>query len=75
MEECYICGLIDNEALLGPLPRQFPFLWLIDENYGLFEGFINFETGEKVLDDPRLDSFPSGWWKSSREAERVFPFL
>src|SRR3569833_1481787 len=54
---CYVCGLNDGEAVLGPLPRgvRFGQVW---NGEGYDEGFMNDETGQVSDDDPRLREWP-----------------
>lgn len=54
---CYVCGLNDGEAVLGPMPQGYRFVQMWDGE-GYVEGFINQDTGE-VLEDPRLKAWPT----------------
>jgi hypothetical protein len=59
---CYVHGIIDGEALLGPLPTS----WRI-ENRSAKTGatemtfFVNSATKVRTQEDPRLTEFPPGW--------------
>lgn len=60
--ECYIDGFMESEALLGALAsnwrcisRHFPDLG------GYNQSFINMETGDVQVEDPRLGPLPAGW--------------
>lgn len=61
--ECYIQGLMDGEALLGPLPDHWQRVEITHdpEDGANYDGFINHETGETRIEDPRLGPLPSGW--------------
>lgn len=56
---CYVCGLNDGEAILGPMPQGFRFVQMWDGE-GYVEGFINQDTGEVLEEDPRLKAWPTG---------------
>lgn len=66
---CYICGLMDGERLLGPLPGHFQLVWRLDVEFGYRGAYFDRETGETLIDDPRLGSFPEGWGKKSHRGE------
>ncbi|KAH6984253.1 heterokaryon incompatibility protein-domain-containing protein [Ilyonectria sp. MPI-CAGE-AT-0026] len=62
MGECYIHGLGDGAALLGPLPKP----WIVqvfDDIHGLANNFcfFNKDTGEKTQEDPRLQPLSEEW--------------
>lgn len=57
---CYVHGLMDNEALLGPLPEG----WSIRQRFvnGRWRSqYRNARAGETTDDDPRLSPLPSVW--------------
>lgn len=56
---CYVCGLNDGEAVLGPMPQGYRFVQMWDGE-GYVESFINEETGEALEEDPRLETWPTG---------------
>ncbi len=58
--QCYVCGLMDNEALLGPLPGNFQFVWRFNEDFGFWPAYTDRETGETLVEDPRLGQLPTG---------------
>ena len=59
--ECYMHGLMNGEALLGPLPNMWKPAVILEEGPGYVDGLQNIDTGECVLVDPRLGSLPPGW--------------
>ena len=59
--ECYIHGLMNGEALLGPLPNGWKPVRILEEELGYVDGFHNMDTGEHSFVDPRLGSLPPGW--------------
>ena len=57
---CYVHGLMDSEALLGPLPEP----WSIQLAQGyVVQIFRNSTTGVLAWDDPRLDPLPPEEWE------------
>ena len=58
--QAYIQGLMDSEALLGPLPHGWRVQERETERYSVYE-FVNPEDGEAVLEDPRLGDLPAEW--------------
>lgn len=71
MGECYIHGLGDGIALLGPLPNP----WIVqvfDHIHGLANNFcfFNKDTGEKTNEDPRLQPLSEEWVRI--QIERTF---
>ncbi|KAL8656073.1 MAG: hypothetical protein Q9226_002793, partial [Calogaya cf. arnoldii] len=60
--ECYLHGMMEGQALLGPLSSKWKPVLIYAE--GIDEhrfGFVNRETGEQKLEDLRLGQLPSGW--------------
>lgn len=59
----YIHGLMDTEALLGPLPT--PWRVRMSREHGFFDSmhFFNTASGVVTKEDPRLGSDPSEWEK------------
>lgn len=57
---CYVHGLMNNEALLGPLPGAFR---LVPRRGTLLlsQSYFDPESSKFQIDDPRLGSLPSGW--------------
>jgi len=56
---CFISGLNEGEAVLGPMPRGVRFVQIWDGD-GYDERFVNDETGEVSEEDPRLQGWPTG---------------
>ena len=59
--ECYIHGFMNGEALLGPLPKGWEPVEILEEGLGYIGGFRNVNTGELSFVDPRLGGLPPGW--------------
>lgn len=69
----YVHGLMEAQALLGALP----FHWdLIIDRVGSKRGFLflNQQTKEKVLEDPRLGPLPVDWEAVEKEDEANLEF-
>jgi hypothetical protein len=57
---CYVHGLMDSEALLGPLSQE----WIVQQVRvaGRYRPkYLNAKTEETFSDDPRLGPLPEGW--------------
>ena len=70
--QCYVHGLMYGEALLGPLPERFQFLWQTDDEFGRNVAYLDRETGQTLVEDPRLGQLPAGWREKSHKAERAY---
>ncbi len=67
---CYVHGFMDGAALLGPLPRMWKHVSRYDTvALGYWDAFINQETGETQVEDPRMGPLPTGWQICSHENE------
>ena len=61
--ECYIDGFMDGAACLGPLPSNWQLvLRYFDEYSTYYEVFLDHQTGEFQVEDPRLGPLPAGWY-------------
>ena len=70
---CYVHGSMDGAALLGPLARMWKCVVRYDTVTRKFwDAFINQETGETQIDDPRLGPLPAGWQIYGHEEESAF---
>ncbi len=70
---CYVHGLMDGAALLGPLTRMWKNVVRYDTVVEtLREAFHNQETGETQVEDPRKEPLPEGWQICRHEAESAF---
>lgn len=65
--DCYIHGLMNGEALLGPLPPEWRFAWVYVDGIGYLFGFVNQQTGDQVFEDPRLGQLLPGWRLEDQE--------
>ena len=70
--ECSVDGIMTGEAILGPLPsgcklvtKRYP------EHKAYFHAFLNCDTGETQIEDPRLGSLPPGWRVKSHNNQDV----
>ena len=55
--ECYIHGLMQGEALLGPLPGYYQVVEIWEERYsGFCHGFLDHQTGKAQYRDPRFEA-------------------
>ncbi len=70
--ECYIDGFMDGKACLGPLPSKLqPVEHYFEEFSRPFDAFLDHQTGEIQIEDPRLGPLPAGWYIVSHEAENA----
>ena len=66
--ECYIDGFMDGAACLGPLPGNWQLVTrLYGEYSSYYYAFLNHQTGEFQIEDPRLGPLPDGWYISDHE--------
>ncbi|KAF2125653.1 hypothetical protein P153DRAFT_299422 [Dothidotthia symphoricarpi CBS 119687] len=74
--DSYIDGIMDGEALLGPLSKDWTFQLLINYAIGrrkdYIETFKNVATQEIVYEDPRLAPIPEEW-ERTEAAHDVWP--
>ncbi|PMD34449.1 HET-domain-containing protein [Hyaloscypha variabilis F] len=60
--ECYVHGLSDAEALLGPLPKDWEIEIHVDSANGVgWPIFVRKPTDTRTWQDPRLPRLPPGW--------------
>jgi hypothetical protein len=64
-----------SEAVLGPLPKYFQFVWRSNGELGYWPAYINCKTGETLPEDPRLDPLPEGWRKKRYSADQAHPLF
>ena len=66
--ECYIDGFMDGAACLSPLPNKWQLVLRYFEKYsGLYKAFLDHQTGEFQIEDPRLGPLPAGWYICDHE--------
>ena len=54
---CYVHGLMDGEALLGPAPEHLQPIYVLDEGKRLcFRRLLDHRTGKTQYNDPRVES-------------------
>ena len=71
--ECYIHGLMDGEAFLGPLPRNWKRVLRADRgSQYLWDTFVDREAGLLQIEDPRLGPLPSGWRIIGHSLEHLY---
>ncbi|KAL9012302.1 MAG: hypothetical protein Q9173_002923 [Seirophora scorigena] len=62
--ECYVEGLMEGEALLGPLPSNWRRVVRFDEETKEWWGmFKDRDQGVCQVEDPRLGPLPKGWYE------------
>ncbi|KAL6705945.1 hypothetical protein ACN47E_006224 [Coniothyrium glycines] len=70
---CYLHGIMDGEALLGPIPHPWKVAVRRTPNLTgssvLDMRFINVETGEDTRNDPRLEEVPEPWEPIEKQDE------
>lgn len=74
--QCYVHGVMEGEALLGPLPigwrraialsRQYDDLWPV---------FVHNETGQFETEDPRLGDLPPGWTRETWDDDNYVRYV
>ncbi|KAI0841774.1 HET-domain-containing protein [Hypoxylon sp. FL0890] len=57
---CFVVGIGNGDALLGPLPEEIRAVQAISKNEWECLAFKNVLSGEIVCEDPRLESLPVG---------------
>ena len=67
---CYLDGIMNGEALLGPLPKKWR---LVKKNFPQYSAsywvFLDQDTGKTQITDPRLGPLPAGWRLESHARE------
>ncbi len=58
--ECYVYGLGDGKAFLGPLPENYQAILVFLEAQGSYRGFVNKDTGHVQYNDPRISDVSEG---------------
>jgi hypothetical protein len=71
MGPLYVHGLMEGQALLGPLPLLWELIINSDDIRYSF-CFLNHETGEITQHDPRLDVLPQQWHEVAEEDNARF---
>ncbi|KAI0140441.1 heterokaryon incompatibility protein-domain-containing protein [Xylariaceae sp. FL1272] len=59
--ECLVAGFMDDEAVLGPLPRPWRLVVLSHSDGHRRHYYLNEETGIEAEEDPRMTELPSDW--------------
>ena len=73
--ECYIDGFMDGAACLGPLPSKWQLTLRYFEEYsGYYDAFLDHQTGEFQIEDPRLGPLPAGWYIGDHEERDAWNF-
>ena len=71
--ECYIDGFMDGAACLGPLPSNWQWVARCFQEYSRdYPAFLNHQTGEFQIEDPRLGLLPAGWYISDHEQKDAY---
>ena len=71
--QCFIGGFMEGGAYLGPLPRK----WQLRQRYfeedsRNYHAFLNRQTGEFQIEDPRLGPLPAGWYIRDHKRENAY---
>jgi hypothetical protein len=68
--EAFCHGVMDGEALLGPLPEHWQLVIRHDRtSYVDWSAFWNSKSQQFSAEDPRLGNLPEGWRRQSHENE------
>ena len=71
--ECYIDGFMEGTACLGLLPSKWQLVSRYFEEYSEnYYAFLDHQTGEFQIEDPRLGPLPAGWYISDHEMKDAF---
>ncbi|KAI4266345.1 MAG: hypothetical protein L6R35_006959 [Caloplaca aegaea] len=71
--ECYVQGLMDGEALLGPLPSNWRRVFRYDEeSKGSWDAFIDRDRRIWQVEDPRLGPLPEGWCEEEHPKQHLY---
>ena len=71
--DCYIDGFMDGAAYLGPLPSKWQLVLRYFEEYSSnYKVFLDHQTGEFQIEDPRLGPLPAGWYISDHEMKDAY---
>lgn len=73
--ECFVYGIHDSIPLLGPFPEMWTGIaaWVHGDRRVL--RFLNTQTKESSVEDPRLEALPPGWERIDKTLERDDPTL
>tara|TARA_R110002003_G_scaffold112_8_gene9594 strand:- start:16470 stop:17366 length:897 start_codon:yes stop_codon:yes gene_type:complete len=75
---CYVHGLMERQALLGPVPK--PWRLIARESHWDHDDpqpqalYVNDQTGEETLCDARLEDLPEDWEEVAKEDDLRMPF-
>jgi hypothetical protein len=69
----YVHGLMEGQALLGPIPPPWKLIIKNADPLGSFS-FINHQTDEIIAHDPRLDTLPQEWHEVEEEGDARLAF-
>ena len=71
--ECYIDGFMDGAPCLGPLPSKWqPVLHYFEQFSMYFSVFLDHQTGELQVEDPRLGPLPGEWYILDHEKKDAY---
>ncbi|KAH6721847.1 heterokaryon incompatibility protein-domain-containing protein [Leptodontidium sp. MPI-SDFR-AT-0119] len=71
--ESYCHGIMNNEAILGPLPAGFDVVNHLIGGKGFRTKYLDRETGQLLPEDPRLGAFPVPWKSLPYDEDRGYP--
>ncbi|KAI4112705.1 MAG: hypothetical protein LQ345_006187 [Seirophora villosa] len=71
--ECYVEGLMEGEALLGPLPSNWRLASRFDEETRRWwDMFKDRDQGVWQVEDPRLGPLPKGWYEVEHPKQHLY---
>ncbi|KAL9018203.1 MAG: hypothetical protein Q9185_004476 [Variospora sp. 1 TL-2023] len=71
--ECYVQGLMDGEALLGPLPSNWRRVSrFYEETKTSWDAFNDRDRGIWQVEDPRLGPLPEGWCEQEHPKQHLY---
>jgi len=72
----YVHGFMNGEALLGPLPAHYQQVFQIEPITGkVYTAYVNHQTSEVQVQDPRHGPLPEYWWSRSHAEEDFWPWF
>jgi hypothetical protein len=69
----YVHGLMEGQALLGPIPHPWKLIIKNADPLGSFS-FLHHQTDEMTAHDPRLDLLPQDWQEVEEESDARLAF-
>lgn len=74
--ECYVHGLMESEALLGPLPAHWERIFRYDEGTERdYDVFVDRRRGIYQPEDPRFGPLPEGWYREEHPKQHLYTWF